>query len=128
MMKKINEFLDVEETKQLAKELDEETAKLKERIQDEFTACLADIDPDVLKERINLVMAQCFLQAFAVMKLTVAEVSSEHEDEDIEFLLTRMIQSIQGYTETMVTNCKSAEIDVQLAEEAFDHLLDELEE
>lgn len=131
---KIKEFLKVEEVAKLAKlakfaeELDKKTDKLKKNMEDNVTACLADIDPDVLEARINLVMEQAFLQSWAVMKLNVLDLAIEHPNEDIEFLLDKMIKIIEDFMALMAMNCSLAEIDVELAEHHFDESLDELED
>lgn len=128
---KIKEFLNIKELAGFAEyveELDAVTDKLKKNMEDNITACLADIDPDVLKARINLVMQQAFLQSWAVMKLNVVALASQHPDEDIEFLLDKMIEIIENYTEIMAMNSSLAETDVALAEYHFDESLDELED
>ena len=128
---KIKEFLNVEAVEELAaysEELDKTTDKLKKNIEDNVTACLADIDTDVLDARINLIVNECYLQSWAVMKLNVVHVASQHPDEEIEFLLDKMIKMIDGFTEIMTMNSSLAELDVELAEHHFDDALDELED
>lgn len=128
---KIKEFINIEELAGFAKigeELDATTDKLKKNMEDNIAACLADIDPDVLQARINLVIQQAFLQSWAVMKLNVVQLASQHPDEDIEFLLDKMIELIEEFTEFMVMSSLTAEIDVELAEHHFDNALDELED
>lgn len=128
---KIKEFVNMEELAELAEVtevLDNTTDKLKKHIEENVTACLADIDPDVLEARIHLIMNQCFLQSWAVMKLNVVHLASEHPDEDIEFLLDKMLKVIQDFTEIMAMNSSLAELDVELAEHHFDQSLDELDE
>lgn len=125
---KIKDLLDVEELASRVEGLDTGTDKLNEKIKDNRNACLADIDPDVLGERIDLIIQQCFLQSFAVMKLMVATFTSEHEDEDIENLVITLIQFIQAHCEDFAEECQLQEISLALAEGQFDALLDELEE
>lgn len=128
---KIKEFLNMKELAELAEKaevLDNTTDKLKKNIEDNVTACLADIDPDVLDARINLIINQCFLQSWAVMKLNVVHLASKHPDEDIEFLLDKMLKVIEDFTEIMAMNSSLAELDVELAEHHFDESLDELDE
>lgn len=127
-MKKIHEFLNVEETAELAEELDKATDNLKETILDNRIACLADIDPDVLENRIDLMIQQCFLQSFAVMKLAIAKFASEHEDEDIETALTLFIELIQKKCTEFTEACELQEIVLDMFENQFDESLDELDE
>ena len=127
-MKKINEFADVEELTELAEELDQSTNTLKELMENNVTACLADIDPDVLESRIHLLLNQAYLQSNAVIKLAVADFASQHPDEDIECLLEQILQLINETTEIMGRSTLSAEIELQLAEQQFDDALDEFDE
>lgn len=125
---KIKDLVDVEELASIVEGLDMGTDKLKEKIEDNRVACLADIDPDVLGERIDLIIAQCFLQSFAVMKLAIAKFASEHEDEDIQTALVTFIQLVQMKCNDFAEDCQLNEIGLAIAEGQFDALLDEMEE
>ena len=128
---KIKEFLNLEAVDELAKfanEMDSATDKLKEAIDDNVTDCLADIDPRVLEARINLIKNQCFFQSWAVMKLNVVQLASQHPDEEIEFLLDKMIEVIDHYTEVMGMSMSLSDMDVEVAEQYFQDALDELED
>lgn len=126
---KINEFMkDVDGLAKWAKKLNQSTDVLKANMEMNITACLADIDPDVLEARIHLVLQQAFLQSWSVMKKNVAELASQHPDEDIEFLLKQMLNMIDNFCEVMSLNTSLAELDVDLAEQHFDDSLDQIHE
>lgn len=125
---KINEVLNVEEMAKLAKELDKSTGKLKENMENNVIACRADIDPDVLETRIDLMIQQCYLQSFAVIKLAIAKFATENEDEDIETALTSFIEFVQCKCTDFAEQCQLAEIVLHLFERRFEDVLDELDD
>lgn len=123
---KMSELVDVEELRELVVGLDKATDDLKEKIHDNRVACLADIDPDVLETRIDLIIQQCYLQSFAVMKLAIANFGIENEDEDIDVALASLIELIQKKCTEFAEECQLAEIVLHLSESRFDTSLDEL--
>lgn len=125
---KMNEFLTVEEVREAVLKLDEATDDLKEKIHDNRVACLADIDPDVLETRIDLIIQQCFLQSFAVMKLAIFKFASENGDEDIETALPLFIEFVQHKCTEFSMECQLAEVVLHLSESRFDDALDELDD
>lgn len=125
---KMNELVDVEELREVAEVLDEATDELKEKTRDNCVACLADIDPDVLETRINLIIQQCYLQSFAVMKLAIAKFASENEDEDIETALTLFMEMVQKKCTEFAEQCQFVEILLQISEIHVDKALDELQD
>lgn len=125
---KMNELVDVdvEELAELAESLDKATDTLKEKVNDNRIACLADIDPDVLEARIDLIIQQCYLQSFAVMKLAIAEFGTEHWDEGTEIALALFIELVQQECGEFTEACKLQEFVLHLSETHFDDALDEL--
>lgn len=123
---KMNELVDVEKLTELLPKLDKGTDDLKEKIHNNRVACLADIDPDVLESRIDLIIQQCYLQSFAVMKLAIAKFASENED--IESALALLIELVQGKCAGFADVCKVQEIVLHIYESDFDKALNELED